>query len=130
MLAVLGGLGEFERTLIHTRTGEGRERAKARGVKMGPKFKLTPHQMREAIRRRENGDETLEDIGHSTTSSQHDFKASGMSAITLQRTDPVKNMRRFYRLNEQRDRRGAVRCWKFKVRRRKFTDGYAGRPFC
>ena len=35
MLAVLGGLAEFERDLIRTRTGEGRERAKARGVHMG-----------------------------------------------------------------------------------------------
>jgi hypothetical protein len=29
--AILGGLAEFERTLIRTRTGEGRERAKACG---------------------------------------------------------------------------------------------------
>ena len=65
MLTVLGGLAEFERELICARTGEGRERAKAQGVKMGPKFKLTPHQKREAIRRRDHGDETLEHIGRS-----------------------------------------------------------------
>ena len=65
MLAVLGGLAEFERELIRARTGEGRERAKARGVKMGPKFKLTDHQIREAIKRRDHGDETLEHIGRS-----------------------------------------------------------------
>ena len=41
MLTVLGGLAEFERELIRARTGEGRERAKARGVKMGRKPKLT-----------------------------------------------------------------------------------------
>ena len=35
MLTVLGGLAEFERDLIRARTGEGRARAKARGVKMG-----------------------------------------------------------------------------------------------
>jgi DNA invertase Pin-like site-specific DNA recombinase len=35
ILTVLGGLAEFERDLIRARTGEGRERAKARGVKMG-----------------------------------------------------------------------------------------------
>ncbi len=35
MLTVLGGLAEFERELIRARTGEGRERAKARGVHMG-----------------------------------------------------------------------------------------------
>jgi DNA invertase Pin-like site-specific DNA recombinase len=38
------------------RTGEGRERAKARGVKIGRKPKLTPHQKQEILRRRENGE--------------------------------------------------------------------------
>jgi DNA invertase Pin-like site-specific DNA recombinase len=32
MLTVLGGLAEFERELIGARTGEGRKRAKERGV--------------------------------------------------------------------------------------------------
>src|SRR5438046_10768046 len=40
MLTVLG-LAEFERELIRTRTGEGRARAKARGVILGRKPKLT-----------------------------------------------------------------------------------------
>ena len=53
MLTVLGGLAEFERDLIRARTGEGRERAKARDVKMGRKPKLIPHQIREAIKRRD-----------------------------------------------------------------------------
>src|SRR5271168_691624 len=53
MLTVLGGLAEFERDLIRTRTGEGRERAKAHGVQLGRKPKLTPHQQQEAIRRRD-----------------------------------------------------------------------------
>src|ERR1700682_6375966 len=44
MLTILGGLAEFERSLILTRTGEGRARAMARGVKFGRKHKLTPHQ--------------------------------------------------------------------------------------
>lgn len=65
MLTVLGGLAEFERELIRARTGEGRERARARGIKMGRKPKLTDHQRREAIRRRDHGDETLEQIGRS-----------------------------------------------------------------
>ena len=47
------------------RTGEGRERARARGVKMGRPSKLTPHQQREAIRRRNRGYETLADIARS-----------------------------------------------------------------
>jgi DNA invertase Pin-like site-specific DNA recombinase len=65
MLIVLGGLAEFERELIRAHTGEGRARAKARGVKLGRKPKLTPHQKREALERRERGDETLAEIGRS-----------------------------------------------------------------
>src|SRR4051795_13578164 len=41
MLTVLGGLAEFERDLIRTRTGEGRARAVARGQRMGRPPKLT-----------------------------------------------------------------------------------------
>src|SRR6202166_2043659 len=48
LLTVLGGLAELERELIRARTGEGRERAKAKGVTMGRKLKLTGHQKREA----------------------------------------------------------------------------------
>src|SRR5450755_2732280 len=51
MLTVLGGLAEFERELIRARTGEGRARAVANGVKLGRKPTLTPHQRREAIKR-------------------------------------------------------------------------------
>jgi DNA invertase Pin-like site-specific DNA recombinase len=62
MLTVLGGLAEFERDLIKARTSEGRSRAKAAGVHMGRPSKLTPHQQREALARREAG-EALTDIG-------------------------------------------------------------------
>ena len=65
MLIVLGGLAKFERELIRARTGEGREGAKANGAKMGRKPKLTDHQKREAIRRRDPGEETLAEIGRS-----------------------------------------------------------------
>jgi DNA invertase Pin-like site-specific DNA recombinase len=58
-------VAEFERDLIRTRTGEGRERAKTRGVKMGRPPKLTQHQRREAIKRRDSGEESLADIGRS-----------------------------------------------------------------
>src|SRR5216683_7341383 len=64
MLTVLGGLAEFERDMIRARTGEGRERAKARGQSLGRPFKLTPHQRSEAIRRRDRG-EPLSDIARS-----------------------------------------------------------------
>jgi DNA invertase Pin-like site-specific DNA recombinase len=74
MLTVLGGLAEFERELIRARTGEGRARAKARGVKLGRKPKLTPHQQREALRRRDELGEPVREIArtynvsHSTIS--------------------------------------------------------------
>jgi DNA invertase Pin-like site-specific DNA recombinase len=64
MLTVLGGLAKFEH-LIRARTGEGRERAKARGVKLGRKPKLTPHQGREAIKRRDVDGETPRSIARS-----------------------------------------------------------------
>jgi DNA invertase Pin-like site-specific DNA recombinase len=60
MLTVLGGLAEFERTLIRARTGEGRERAKVRGVQFGRPLKLSPHQRREAIERLDAGDAVVD----------------------------------------------------------------------
>ena len=64
MLTVLGGLAEFERELIKARTGEGRTRAKARGVKFGRPNKLSEYQIAEALQRKANG-EHLADIGRS-----------------------------------------------------------------
>jgi DNA invertase Pin-like site-specific DNA recombinase len=61
MLTVLGGLAEFERELIRARTGEGRKRAKDRGVKFGRPRKMTPHQRQEAIARLVAG-ETQADV--------------------------------------------------------------------
>jgi len=54
MLTVLGGLAEFERELIRARTGEGRKRAKASGVKFGRPAALTPDQRQEALERLAN----------------------------------------------------------------------------
>jgi DNA invertase Pin-like site-specific DNA recombinase len=65
MLTVLGGLAEFERELIRARTSEGRARAVARGVKLGRPPTLTPHQQKEAIKRRDSGDETVREIARS-----------------------------------------------------------------
>ena len=42
-----------------------RARAVARGQKMGRPPKLTPHQQREAIKRRDRGEESLTEIGRS-----------------------------------------------------------------
>jgi DNA invertase Pin-like site-specific DNA recombinase len=60
MLTILGGLAEFERSLIVARTGEGRERAKARGVRFGRPKKLSAHQRREALARLNAGEAVTE----------------------------------------------------------------------
>ncbi len=77
MLTVLAGLAEFERDLIRARTGEGRARAVERGQKMGRPFKLTHHQKREAIKRRDQG-ETLADIARS-----YNVSPATISRLTL-----------------------------------------------
>jgi DNA invertase Pin-like site-specific DNA recombinase len=64
MVTILGGLAEFERSLIIARTGEGRSRAMARGVRFGRPPSLTAHQRQEAMARLRNG-ETQADIGRS-----------------------------------------------------------------
>jgi DNA invertase Pin-like site-specific DNA recombinase len=73
MLTILGGLAEFERDLIKARTDDGRRRAMARGVRFGRKVKLTPHQIAEALRRRDAGEALTEiaktyNVSHSTIS--------------------------------------------------------------
>lgn len=64
IVTVLGGLAEFERELIKARTKEGRDRAVARGAKLGRKPKLTHDQRREIIARRAAG-EPVRDIARS-----------------------------------------------------------------
>ena len=61
---LLAAIAEFERELIRERTGEGRRRAMANGVKFGRKPKLSPYQRAEAIKRRAAG-ETLASIARS-----------------------------------------------------------------
>ena len=61
---MLAAIAEFERELIRERTGEGRKRAMAAGVKFGRKPKLSPYQRAEAIKRRAAG-ETLASIAPS-----------------------------------------------------------------
>jgi DNA invertase Pin-like site-specific DNA recombinase len=60
----LAAIAEFERDLIRERTGDGRKRAQAAGVRFGRKPKLSPFQRQEAIKRREAG-ETLAAIAKS-----------------------------------------------------------------
>src|SRR5262249_3489398 len=64
ILAVLGALAEFERSMILARTSDGRKRAMDRGVRFGRKPKLSQFQIAEALTRRANG-EALADIGRS-----------------------------------------------------------------
>ena len=64
LVTMLAGIAEFERELIRARTGEGRTRAKARGVKFGRPSKLTAHQRQEALQRLAAG-ETQADIARS-----------------------------------------------------------------
>jgi DNA invertase Pin-like site-specific DNA recombinase len=64
MLTILGGLAEFERELIKSRTGEGRKRAKAAGVRFGRPPALSEAQRNEARARRKAG-ETLAAIAAS-----------------------------------------------------------------
>ena len=72
-MTVLGGLAEFERHLILSRTDEGRKRAIAKGVKFGRKPKLTKHQRQEALARKQNGEPLTEiaksyNVSHMTIS--------------------------------------------------------------
>jgi DNA invertase Pin-like site-specific DNA recombinase len=64
MLTVLAAIAEFERDLIRERTGDGRKRAQAAGVKFGRKPKLSDFQRKEALKRRAAG-ETLAVIAKS-----------------------------------------------------------------
>ena len=73
MLAVVGGLVEFERELIRARTAEDRRRAVARGVKLGRKPKLPFRQQKDALKRRDRGEAVREiarsyNVSHSTIS--------------------------------------------------------------
>lgn len=61
---LLASIAEFERELIRERTGAGRKRAIANGVKFGRKRKLSEYQRAEAIKRRAAG-ETLASIAKS-----------------------------------------------------------------
>jgi DNA invertase Pin-like site-specific DNA recombinase len=63
--------------LIRARTGEGRERAVARGQRMVRPPKLTPHQQREAIKRRDRAEESLTEIGRS-----YNVSAATISSLT------------------------------------------------
>lgn len=64
LVNILAAMAEWERDVIKARTSEGRARAKKEGIRFGRPPKLTPHQVREAVSRMENG-ETLRAIARS-----------------------------------------------------------------
>jgi DNA invertase Pin-like site-specific DNA recombinase len=88
MLTVLDGLAEFERELIRARTGEGRERAKRRGVRFGRKPKLTPQQRSDLLRRLAEGEETRAELARrynvhpSTISRLAAFRTTSYASIS------------------------------------------------
>ena len=69
-MTVLGGLAEFERELVCSRTGEGRERAKARGVRLGRPAALAPRQRQEARASLASGAATQADLARRFNVSQ------------------------------------------------------------
>ena len=81
MLTILGGLAEFERDLIRSRTGEGRVRAKARGIKFGRKPILSPDQQAYVARLRGDGE-----------SVRHIARIMGVSKATIGRIRGVNDL--------------------------------------
>lgn len=73
-MAMFSAMAEDERLRIMKRTHEGRQIARAKGVKMGRKPKLTPHQIKEARQRIAKG-ETTRDLA----------KSYGVSRSTISR---------------------------------------------
>jgi DNA invertase Pin-like site-specific DNA recombinase len=87
VLAMLGVAAKLERRRIKERTERGRADAKAKGVKFGRPPKLTPHQKREAIKRRDVEQETLRSIGRS-----YNVSAATISRLVW-RSSEAKNLR-------------------------------------
>jgi hypothetical protein len=84
MLKVLGGLAEFERSLIVARTSDGRKRAKDRDIRFGRPRKLTPHQRQEAIQRLSAGETQMDiarcfNVHHTTIGACRHRAVSGTS---------------------------------------------------
>ena len=77
---MLSRLAEFERDLMRARTTEGRERAKANGVKMGRPPKLTVHQRQDALKALADGTVSQADLARRFNVSQRtSFQAWPMS---------------------------------------------------
>ena len=78
LLAMLGVAAKLKRRRIKERTQRGRADAKAKGVRFGRKPKLTEHQRKEAIKRRDKEGETLRSIARS-----YNVSAATISRLTV-----------------------------------------------
>ena len=72
MITILGGLAEFERTLILARTSRGARKGASSGGELRPQAQAHPHQRAEALARRAageaSGDRRSYAVSHSTIS--------------------------------------------------------------
>jgi DNA invertase Pin-like site-specific DNA recombinase len=88
ILAIFGVAAKLELGRIRERTKRGRADAKAKGVKFGRKPKLTAHQTREAVRRRDIDGETLRSIARS-----YNVSAATIYRLPTQTNPTSKNVR-------------------------------------
>lgn len=103
MLTVLAGLAEFERELMHARTGEGRARAKAKAGAVWPETQALAASTREKHGRGGRKGKPLPLLPEAKRQPQHDFEAQSMNTIILYRIDGQKHMHRYYRMDLQPD---------------------------
>jgi DNA invertase Pin-like site-specific DNA recombinase/predicted nucleotidyltransferase len=92
MVTVLGGLAEFERELIRARTGEGRQRAKARGQHMGRRPTLTPHQRAEALKVLSADTATQADLARRFAVSQSTISRLASRAVNTLTRPPARRI--------------------------------------
>jgi DNA invertase Pin-like site-specific DNA recombinase/predicted nucleotidyltransferase len=87
---VLAGLREFERDLIRARTGEGRARARRRGVPMGRPPKLDARQKQEALRSLADGSVTQADLARRFHLSQSTISRLAAKAAPRSWSSPTR----------------------------------------
>jgi DNA invertase Pin-like site-specific DNA recombinase len=85
LVTMLAGIAEFERELIKARTGEGRKRAMARGVRFGRPPVLTAHQCQEALQRLAAG-ETQADVARTYNVSQATISRLELIAVPFSKS--------------------------------------------
>lgn len=83
MMQMVGVMAQLERELIRERTIEGLKAAKERGVKLGPKYKLTNEQIQFAHRRLAHGVHSLSDIAFDLGVSRQTMER-GLRRLELQ----------------------------------------------